>query len=693
MAQMTRGLADSENYAAQIQEAFLREAQAAPTLFTDLAKVELYIAESYRTRAFIELLQNADDAGAKRFHISMHGNQVIVANDGRPFASSDVEALCRSGASNKRRGTGTIGYRGIGFKSVVGIASEIDVVSGAHAFRFSRKLTREILGADYDVPLIRVPHPIDSSSPAVMLGHQVIATHSLSTVFILSGLDIRALANDVEEFTDEALLFLSTVNEVTVNLPGVSRDLRRSAHNDANGCTIERLVDGQKESSWLIAAREQGCEKLAFLLDGDTVIPTPRSKALIHSFLPTSEFSGALLKMNGDFSTDPSRKSVDMDALSSTAFGACAQILAQLLEKALLGDTFNGIFSALPVDGASDERFRKLLRDSLIARFDDEGFPVSRDRHAKLSEIRLAPDWLSYDECELLCSNQIPALPSSWVSAHAHLPEVLRWLGVRSLTIQEGLGLTMLSEPTPAICAKLLNRAAKQLRYEMTEELTAWLASMPVLPLAAGYQVAPIDYRDEELSKEFSAFLAQIPDTDDLAFLLRKLKLPDKLLGPKAKQLSETKAIATAVGTPTSPLSGPSGAFRATPSIEKWRSAEKNAAAWFSALNDVLNVKDVSQANVGYDLEVLFLDGTRNYVEVKSVKRIGDPIRITNNEHSTAYQLGEAYVMAVVVNGDPFEIWLIRDPIRNMSLDKRCEQWNWYGTDYTDVATQPFEMR
>lgn len=38
---------------------FIQEAQSAPKLFKDLAKVEHYIAESYKTRSFIELIQNA----------------------------------------------------------------------------------------------------------------------------------------------------------------------------------------------------------------------------------------------------------------------------------------------------------------------------------------------------------------------------------------------------------------------------------------------------------------------------------------------------------------------------------------------------------------------------------------------------------------------------------------------------------
>jgi hypothetical protein len=101
----------------KLREEFLQEAQSAPKLFKDLAKVEQYIAESYKTRALIELLQNADDAGATLFGLHSFQSGFVVGNNGRPFTIHDVEALCRSGSSNKRRGGSTIGYRGIGFKS------------------------------------------------------------------------------------------------------------------------------------------------------------------------------------------------------------------------------------------------------------------------------------------------------------------------------------------------------------------------------------------------------------------------------------------------------------------------------------------------------------------------------------------------------------------------------------------------
>jgi hypothetical protein len=73
-----------------LQKEFLKEAASAPKLFRDLGKVEQYIAESYKMRSFIELIQNADDANSSAFGIYNTDNMLVVANNGRPFTERGV---------------------------------------------------------------------------------------------------------------------------------------------------------------------------------------------------------------------------------------------------------------------------------------------------------------------------------------------------------------------------------------------------------------------------------------------------------------------------------------------------------------------------------------------------------------------------------------------------------------------------
>src|SRR4030065_2053230 len=152
-----------------LRNEFIQEANNAPKLFKDLAKVEQYIAESYKARSFIELIQNADDAQSTVFGVHSSNQGLVVANNGRLFTLEDVEALCRSGASHKYRGGKTIGYRGIGFKSVVNLAKRIYVFSGHFAFYFDKNSTLKLFPNIPDVPLIRIPHLLEAENDEVLL--------------------------------------------------------------------------------------------------------------------------------------------------------------------------------------------------------------------------------------------------------------------------------------------------------------------------------------------------------------------------------------------------------------------------------------------------------------------------------------------------------------------------------------------
>lgn len=51
----------------KISNEFINEAVTSPKLLADMVAMEKYMAESYNGRVFIELLQNADDCGSKRY--------------------------------------------------------------------------------------------------------------------------------------------------------------------------------------------------------------------------------------------------------------------------------------------------------------------------------------------------------------------------------------------------------------------------------------------------------------------------------------------------------------------------------------------------------------------------------------------------------------------------------------------------
>lgn len=84
-----------------------------------------------------ELLQNADDAGAKWVRARIVDNYFVFEHDGRDFDESDFASLCRFGYSNKRN-LHTIGFRGIGFKSTFSLGDLVAVNTPSLAVWFTK---------------------------------------------------------------------------------------------------------------------------------------------------------------------------------------------------------------------------------------------------------------------------------------------------------------------------------------------------------------------------------------------------------------------------------------------------------------------------------------------------------------------------------------------------------------------------
>ena len=89
-----------------------------------------------------ELLQNADDAKAKQVRVRLKEVQKGIlfefAHDGQDFDEQTLHSLCQFGLSNKRH-LHTIGFRGIGFKSVFSLGDRVEVLTPTLAFKFEQK--------------------------------------------------------------------------------------------------------------------------------------------------------------------------------------------------------------------------------------------------------------------------------------------------------------------------------------------------------------------------------------------------------------------------------------------------------------------------------------------------------------------------------------------------------------------------
>jgi hypothetical protein len=84
-----------------------------------------------------ELLQNADDAGARKAIATLSDGVFTFEHDGADFNADQFGSLCRFAFSNKRT-IHTIGFRGVGFKSTFSLGDVVEVRTPTLAVQFNR---------------------------------------------------------------------------------------------------------------------------------------------------------------------------------------------------------------------------------------------------------------------------------------------------------------------------------------------------------------------------------------------------------------------------------------------------------------------------------------------------------------------------------------------------------------------------
>jgi len=113
------------------------------TNMTGSYRREIGLKKEYDGRQLMELLQNADDEAEKvkdpAFLIRLEKKRLIVANDGKSFSKSGVRSLIDSDNSPKIMRRRKIGYKGLGFRSLLNWSDSIWIKSGGFSIEFSRQ--------------------------------------------------------------------------------------------------------------------------------------------------------------------------------------------------------------------------------------------------------------------------------------------------------------------------------------------------------------------------------------------------------------------------------------------------------------------------------------------------------------------------------------------------------------------------
>jgi len=675
----------------KLRESLIAEAKNSPMLLSDLAGLEAYVSESYNSRSFIELLQNADDAKATKFYVKRSGDYLFVANNGRPFNIKDLESLCRSASSNKVRGT-SIGYRGIGFKSVVSFAKEVHLVSGDFEITFSKELSKKLIPQAPKVPLIRIPHEVDDSVKNELANEiKAIQEEGFKTIFIFSGVLANQIDEEYTSFASTTILFLNSIQVIKILLnKKVTANIAVVDENEKG--RFLRVSTTDAISNWFVCS-DSNCS-IAFSMNNGKVTRLPKNEAIIHAFLPTEDSCGLGIVINGDFSTDPSRRHLIMDETTVTVISNLAKLYASLLKYALSNKDKHIIDALMPY---FDLKLIQLMKQS----FEKEFAKKIKEAFGKeLSNLKLSPLWLNAEDfAKIMAASNLQYISPECSEVYG-LNEFFKYLGNRTEDVGSLLSKVNNAELSVLGYAQLVAAGIKE--SLMNHKLPSLCTTDLVVSNGKLCSFKEVNENEEEIDESYVQLLLDNGVSEnDISLFLKKMGLSninevqfsdddedDYTFNDEDDE--DDMSAPSSVSQWYNDASSSSKPAVYNEGVQKWRSAEENT---LTALNaNGFRLKDVSKQNLGFDLEGSDPNGKNIYIEVKSIDYVGQKFRMTNNEFAAAQYKPDCYYLALVFqSNDSFEISLIRDPINRLNLTRQVVQWVWECSEY-EYRPMKFKM-
>lgn len=658
-----------QDYLLELSEAFVKEAIGSPSLIEDMAAMEKYLSESYAERAFIELLQNADDARSQQFKVIWNDANcdLIVANDGNSFDKSDLLAISRSGASSKER-TEKIGYRGVGFKSATCFSDFIVISSSDCLFTFSKQLAAKRIGLPAEkVPTVRIPLIISKEAlhPSTIRNIEELHHLGFNTIFVFCRANREDCINELHGLTMESLLFLNNVRKIEVDsmLLGMNMLIQRREYDELVESEICDLAKGYSRK-WLVKSL------------GRIEIATPwiehdqASEDFFHCFLPTLDTTGLGFRINGDFTTDPSRKHLIIDERTKSELRKVGEYIAQLISENYGEESrfVKRIISGF-ANQKSTNRFSATL-DIIIKENLQQRPWINTIINVKQrpKDCFLLPEWYEKRFDRILCENLLHKDAETLVGiADNNLRKVLIKAGVNNAK--------------PDIFSRLI--ANESVVRELPEETTtammvAIIKDFRIKSIPDAERVANGWFIKNE--NEIFAF-DQIKKSESLSInLYQKMSKYSKAdtdwffeaVHIIVTSITDSRTLDTTVV----PLKSIANSV-----VTRWRAAEEVCCDLEERFGNI--VIDVSKQNLGYDILSQTSSGEKRYIEVKSVNRIGDMVTMTNNEYTTAIQYGKQYYLCIVAQQrGPITVVYVQDPLKNARLEKRVRMWEWTLENY-----------
>ncbi len=182
-----------------------------PQWFQLAADITNFAEGTLDGRFINELLQNTDDAGGLNVYFKLDKDQLTITHDGKHFDYRDVEKItsfANRTLVNKSENTEMTGFKGIGFKGTLSLASKVHIISQNYTFCFDKDYWHTLPGAPWQML------PIWESAP------EGIDTSKVTFIFKLIHPD--KYINQMNDFIHNPtpLLFLRNIKKISFTASG-----------------------------------------------------------------------------------------------------------------------------------------------------------------------------------------------------------------------------------------------------------------------------------------------------------------------------------------------------------------------------------------------------------------------------------------------------------------------------------------
>ena len=292
--------------------------------------IQLYTDKSH----FVyELLQNAEDAGAKSILFVQHPDRLEVFHDGRPFTSANLQGLCDIGKSDKVDNLNQIGEFGVGFKSVFGICDSVKLYSNPEHFR--TKNVGDAVPFAVEIHDFTRPEDIPEEPLPGYYTTRFVFPYTVGRTF--SGFsDLRSLnetlARKLQNLGITTLLFMKTLEQIEYRIEtdgepisGIYLLEKKEINKhcllvSAIGTQGKENQDAEELISYLKFSRKlkkypQRTVDIAFPIkvDGDTYLCIKAPNPYVSVYFPTETESKLDFIVQGPYRTTPNRSSIPAD--------------------------------------------------------------------------------------------------------------------------------------------------------------------------------------------------------------------------------------------------------------------------------------------------------------------------------------------------------------------------------------------